>query len=120
MAHLLANDFSTFQTTEEEELAGRVLTIAQVWNLQNQLSESATKRLNTRIDPLNPMLKAIEEASLDGEITILRRLLNESREAQVVLSDKLKYAAEANQPNQADQIFIVTPPAPPSHNPTKL
>lgn len=120
MAHLMANDFSSFSVTVEEEIAGRMLTTAQIWNIQNQLSEAANKRINTRMDPLNPFLKALEEASLDGEINILRRLLNESKEAITISSDNAKQAAEVNQPNLADQIFIVTPPQPASHNPTKM
>ena len=87
MAQLLTNTFAVYDLTEEEALQGSILTIQQVQVIQNLLAGAAEEKLNLELDPLNPVKFAQEEASLKGQIDILRYLLDTSIESNSTLNN---------------------------------
>lgn len=91
MSRLMANDFSTFELTEIEQREGKILTVAQVMSIQNQLSEAAIRKLNLKFDTKDHLAFVQEEAELQGVINTLRFLLTES---QFAVNEKSQIASQ--------------------------
>jgi len=97
----MANDFSTFELTEIEAREGKILTVAQVMNIQNQLADAATRKLNLKYDTKDPMSFVQEEAELQGVINTLRFLLTESQYAvneKATIASQFREAPEKGSP----------------------
>lgn len=115
MAMMQVNDFTSYNLTPQELMAGQMLTVAQVMNIQNYLSQVAIRKLNLKYDPLNPVAFAQQEAEMQGQITVLRQLLQESEDAINEYNRSGNARKEPPQENRASEIF---PPVPDSPNPT--
>lgn len=85
MSVLIANDFSSYELTQAEELEGSILTITQKQVIQNQLAVVAAEKINLRFDPASPEHFIQLEASLQGQLSILRFILESSDAAQLEL-----------------------------------
>lgn len=86
MSVLSPSPFCSYQLTNEEFTQGSILTTLQKQCIQNQISEAAIKKLNLRVDPLNPLSNLQEEAELQGTILALQYLLTLSESAELKLS----------------------------------
>ncbi len=85
MAHLIPNDFSSYQLTEQEEMEGSILTITQKQVIQNYLSAAASEKIGLEIDPENKEKFIQQEASLKGQIDAYRFILSASDAAEELL-----------------------------------
>ncbi len=111
MATQLANDFTSYELTPEEQLAGATLTATNIMNIQNLLSATAAEKLNIVIDPLNPMLHALHAAELTGRLNAYRRIIMDSLQATDDVYQQAKRDAEllqqsAGLPKNAYDAFI--------------
>lgn len=75
MAHLLPNSFTRHSLTQEEQSSGQSLTSNNIMVIQNLISDVAEKRISMVLDPLNPVAYAQEAAELQGQMGILKFLL---------------------------------------------
>ena len=82
MAHLIPNDFSSYELTEQEELEGAILTITQKQIIQNYLSAAASEKIGLEYDPESPEKFVQQEASLKGQIDAYRFILAASEAAE--------------------------------------
>jgi hypothetical protein len=87
MAVLIPNDFSSYNLTEDETLQGSILTIQQQQVIQNQLAVVALEKINLLYDPESPKSFIQREASLQGQLNILRFLLECSDAAILQLNN---------------------------------
>lgn len=71
----VANQFTSYSLTEEEELAGYALTTNNVVVLRNELSRIAEQKLALKVDPLNIQEFIQTESYMAGQIAILNWLL---------------------------------------------
>jgi len=92
MSVLLPNDFSSWSLTEAEVLEGSILTITQKQVIQNQLSLVAAEKINLQFDPESPEGFIQKEASLQGQLSILRFLLEASDDAQLQLNQLVNHS----------------------------
>ena len=92
MSVLLPNDFSSWNLTEAEVLEGSILTITQKQVIQNLLSTVAAEKINLQFDPESPDGFIQKEASLQGQLSILRFLLESSDDAQLQLNQHINPA----------------------------
>ena len=86
MAHLIPNDFSSYQLTEQEELEGAILTITQKQVIQNYLSAAASEKIGLEYDPESTERFVQQEASLKGQIDAYRFILAASDSAEELLT----------------------------------
>lgn len=86
MSLLLPSPFCSYQLSELEFNQGSILTTLQKQCIQNQISEAAIKKLNLKVDPLNPLSNLQQEAELQGTILSLQYLLTLSESAELKLS----------------------------------
>ncbi len=85
MAHLIPNDFSSYDLTYTEELEGSILTITQKQVIQNYLSAAASEKIGLEYNPESPATFIQQEASLKGQIDAYRFILAASDSAEEVL-----------------------------------
>jgi hypothetical protein len=90
MAHLLDNEFSSYELTTEEMTQGSILTLTQKQVIQNDIAISAAEKLNLEYDPNNPNVFMQQEAKLAGQIQALKYRLDCSDAAEI----ELQYRAE--------------------------
>jgi hypothetical protein len=81
MATQIPNQFTLFELTENEQLAGQHLSIAQTQVIQNMLSEYCIQKLNLPYTPNDHMAYVQAEAELTGQIGILKAILDASTAA---------------------------------------
>lgn len=81
MATQIQNSFTQFQLTDEEFLAGRLLSTTQVQVIQNLRADKALQRLSINFDPTNPIFFAQQEAEISGAIAVLTQLLDANEDA---------------------------------------
>ena len=81
MATIVPNVFTSYVLTEQEQIEGSILTIAQKEVIQNRLSDTAAEKLALPFDPSNPMEFAQEEAYKRGHIDALQFILDVSEAA---------------------------------------
>ena len=87
MAHLIPNDFSSYQLTEQEELEGAILTITQKQVIQNYLSAAAMEKNGLEYDSEDNLKFVQQEASLKGQIDAYRFILDSSEAAEIALTN---------------------------------
>jgi len=85
---LIENAFTSYQLTNEEELAGHILNFNQAAVLQNERAQVAESRLNVDFDPQNPVKFAQDEAFLKGQLSVYNLLLERSKVAQQINQEK--------------------------------
>ena len=78
MARILPNSFTAYVLTEDQIKSGTQLTPENVYVIQNHISALAEEKLNLIFDPLNPMSFALRNAELQGQIDILKMLVDAS------------------------------------------
>jgi hypothetical protein len=86
MAHLIPNDFSAYQLTQQEELEGSILTITQKQVIQNYLAAAASEKIGLEYNPEHKERFAQQEASLKGQIDAYRFILAASDSAEEILT----------------------------------
>lgn len=86
MAQLIANDFSSYELTDEEALQGSILTITQKEVMQNDIATYAQEKLNLEFDSNSQLLFAQQEAKLAGQMQALRYRLDCSDAAEEELN----------------------------------
>lgn len=82
MAYLIDNDFSTYHLNDEEEIQGQMLTLTQRQVIQNLLAKAAEEKINLEYNPEAKERFLQQEASLKGQMDILRFLLVSSDAAE--------------------------------------
>lgn len=80
MAQLQPNEFTTYQLSDEEVIAGSKLTTAQAMLLQNSYADIALQRISLNFTPDKPLEFAQQEAFLRGQMAILSFILLRSKE----------------------------------------
>lgn len=75
MSYILPSSFTRYHLTQEETLAGQILTAQNIQYIQNLICDAAEEKLGLKFDPLNPMEFAQREAELMGQIGILKMLI---------------------------------------------
>jgi len=86
MAHLIPNDFSSYELNEQEEIEGAILTITQKQVIQNYLSAAAMEKIGLEYDPESKERFVQQEASLKGQIDAYRFILAASDSAEELLT----------------------------------
>jgi hypothetical protein len=81
MAHLIENDFTSYELTPEEMLQGSILTITQRQCIQNQISVIAMEKIALELDTNNPIAFAQQEAYKKGGLEVLKHLKDLSEAA---------------------------------------
>lgn len=75
MSQFINSTFTRYKLTEEEQLAGQQLTSSNLCVMQNLMCDAAEERLSIKFDPINPLIFAQREAELQGQIGILKMLI---------------------------------------------
>jgi len=78
MSRIVPNSFTSYMLTEEQIAAGIKLTPENIFVIQNQISELAEEKLNLIFEPDSPMSFALRNAELQGQIDILKMLVESS------------------------------------------
>lgn len=90
MATQIPNQFTQYELTEAEQLAGQCLNTNQKQVIQNMLAAYSVQKINLLYTPQDPMGFMQAEAELTGQIGILKALLEASDEASfAILSEAL-------------------------------
>jgi len=95
MAHLIDNDFSSYELNDEEAVQGSILSITQKQVIQNDIAVYAEEKLNLEFDTNNQMLFVQQEAKLAGQIQALRYRLQCSEASE----EELRYRENPNPEN---------------------
>jgi len=82
MAKISVGTFTHWDLTNQEILAGSILTTDQKHILQNELAQIAESKLALEFDATNPTKFAQDEAFLSGQMSILRVMLIRSDESE--------------------------------------
>lgn len=75
MSHTIPSTFSSYHLTQEELQSAQTLTTLNIQYIQNLICDAAEKRIAMTLDPLNPVAYAQEAAELQGQIGILKYLV---------------------------------------------
>ena len=75
MAHIVPSSFNRYVLSQSEQTLGESLTPENVFVIQNLICDAAEERLNLKFDPNNPLQFAQREAELQGQIGILKLLV---------------------------------------------
>lgn len=83
---LIPNSFSSYKLSEQEILAGSILSPLQQMCIQNQISALAEEKLSLQFTPndVNQFLQ--KEAELQGQINALKYLITLSENAKTSAS----------------------------------
>lgn len=79
MSIRVVNSFTSYQLTDEQTRAGENLTPESEFVIQNHISELAEEKLNLVFTPDSPMSFALRNAELQGQIDILKMLIERSQ-----------------------------------------
>jgi hypothetical protein len=82
MARTVPSTFTRYILTPEEQSSGTRLTSDNIFVIQNLICDAAEEKLNLKYDPLNPLVFAQREAELQGQIGILKLLVELSSQPQ--------------------------------------
>lgn len=82
----VTNSFTSYLLTEEQIASGSQLSPENIYVIQNHISALAEEKLNLIFDPLNPMSFALRNAELQGQIDILKMLVETSASSLSQLS----------------------------------
>lgn len=111
MASQIINEFTQFELTTEEQLAGSVLSIVQTQALQNIRAEYSVAKLNLLYTPEDRDSYIQAEAELTGWIKCITYLLDSSRASQEVIMNTIEQNREEEgednllSPDPLSQIF---------------
>lgn len=75
MAHQIPSTFTRYKLTPEEQANGQILTTNNLYCIQNLICDAAEEKLSLKFDPSSPMQFAQREAELQGQIGILKLLI---------------------------------------------
>jgi hypothetical protein len=75
MSYILPSTFTRYSLNQEEIIAGQTLTTSNLQLIQNYIVDAAEEKLGLKFDPLNPLAFAQREAELQGQIGILKMLV---------------------------------------------
>lgn len=75
---LIPNTFSSYALSEDQEIAGNILSTEQKCCIQNRIAEIAEQKLRVSYDVANPESFIQEESYLRGQIDILNWLIDTS------------------------------------------
>ncbi len=78
MAHLIENQFSSYELTDDETLQGSILSILHRQVIQNHLAFVAMEKNALEFDPCKPEVFAQQEAYKKGQLDILSYILDSS------------------------------------------
>lgn len=81
MSYILPSTFTRYQLTPEEQLNGQILNTDNLQVIQNYICDAAEEKLALKYDPEHPMLFAQREAELQGQIGILKLLVELASQA---------------------------------------
>ena len=81
MSVIIPNAFTQYELTPEEELEGAILTVAQIYWIQNQLSYCAQESIANVHDPKNPLESIQVEARCKGQMEAYQFILDSSAAA---------------------------------------
>jgi len=87
MATLLPSTFTRYKLTPEEQTNGQTLTTNNLYVLQNFICDAAEEKLALKFDPEHPMLFAQREAELQGQIGILKLLVELASSSQLSIGN---------------------------------
>lgn len=82
MSYILPSTFTRYHLTSEEQISGQTLTTPNLQLLQNYICDAAEEKLSLKFDTLNPMQFAQREAELQGQIGILKMLVELASQTQ--------------------------------------
>lgn len=86
MATQIPSTFTRYQLTPEEQANGQTLTTNNLYMLQNFICDAAEEKLALKYDPEHPMLFAQREAELQGQIGILKLLIELATTSQNLIT----------------------------------
>jgi len=75
MAHPLPTTLTRFHLNNEELASGQTLTTNNLYMIQNLIADAAEEKLALKYDALNPIEFAQREAELQGQIGILKYIV---------------------------------------------
>ena len=75
MAQIIPSTFTRYELTEGEQKAGQQLTISNIQVLQNLMCDAAEERLALKFDASDTVQWAQREAELQGQIGIIKLLI---------------------------------------------
>ena len=75
MSYQIPSTFTQYSLTPEEQQSAQTLTTLNRQHLQNLICDAAEKRIAMTLDPNNPVAYAQEAAELQGQIGILKYLV---------------------------------------------
>jgi len=81
MAYPIPSTFTRYQLTPEEIASGQALTTNNLYLIQNLICDAAEEKLSLKYDPSHPMEFAQREAELQGQIGILKLLVELSSQS---------------------------------------
>jgi hypothetical protein len=87
MAKPIINQFSSFELTESEQLAGTILTYEQKLVLQNQLAMISAEKLALAADPNNYAAYIQQEAYKAGQIAQIQYQLDCSIASETIVAN---------------------------------
>lgn len=87
MARPVKSSFTRYQLTPEEQQSGQILTTQNYYVIQNLICEAAEEKIALTYDPSNPHAFVAREAELQGQIGILKYLLDMSVASQQSLQE---------------------------------
>lgn len=83
MAYPIPSTFTRYHLTSEEQISGQTLTTSNLQLLQNYICDAAEEKLALKFDPTNPLVFAQREAELQGQLGILKMLVELSAQTQL-------------------------------------
>ena len=78
MSHILPSTFSRYHLDSQEQVQAETLTSLNLQAMQNLICDCAEAKVNLKFDPSNPQEFLQKEAELQGQIGILRLLVEQS------------------------------------------
>ena len=75
MAHQIPSTFTRYKLSPDEQASGESLTSNNLYVIQNLICDAAEEKLGLKLDPTNPLAFTQREAELQGQIGILKLLV---------------------------------------------
>lgn len=86
MAYITPSTFTRYNLTPEELQNGQQLTSNNLYAIQNLICDIAEEKLTLRFDPANQLQFAQREAEMQGQIGILKMLVELATASQINIS----------------------------------
>jgi hypothetical protein len=88
MAYQLPSTFTRYQLTLEETKNGQSLTTDNLYFIQNLICDAAEEKLSLKFDPSSPLQFAQREAELQGQIGILKMLVELASSSTITINSQ--------------------------------